>query len=106
MQFDKSVKVLLVGSKNIGKTNLMNRFDGKGFNPNQIQKCVMNEFVTRNYDWDGTLVRIVVYKGMVQMPKHWNNYLYTGSRGFVLTYDITNRESFDQIHNEMSTIEQ
>ncbi|RMG31058.1 MAG: GTP-binding protein [Methanobacteriota archaeon] len=86
-------KVVLLGDARVGKTSIKNRVMGKGYN----QKYFMTvgvDFSLKEMKGHSLLIwDLAGQKGFDQIRSNY----YKGAKGAVLVYDITMRESFDNL---------
>jgi Ras-related protein Rab-1A len=95
--FEYLFKVLLVGNSGVGKSCLLLRFSEGIFSENYISTIGV-DFKIRKLDCDGTTIKLQIWDtaGQDRFRTITRSY-YRGSNGIILVYDITNRESFNQL---------
>ena len=88
-------KVVLLGDMNVGKTSLINKFSGGDANP---QATVGTDFKTKSITIDGQQVTLQMWDTAGQ-EKHASIgfAFYRGANCCILTYDLSNQESFDRL---------
>ena len=90
-------KLVLIGDGNVGKTSVRRKYLGKGFISSHIATIGV-DFAQKFVQVDNTTVRLVIWDlagqtGFERVRKHY----YQGCSAWVVVYDITNRESFDNM---------
>ncbi|KAE8211760.1 hypothetical protein CF327_g4520 [Tilletia walkeri] len=91
-------KVVILGSQGVGKTSMVHRYTVESFNPRATPSTIGAQFSTKKILCDGVKVRLQLwdtagqerYKSM--MPLY-----YRGSHAAVIVYDITSRQSFQDV---------
>ncbi|KAL9939441.1 hypothetical protein V8E36_001258 [Tilletia maclaganii] len=91
-------KVVILGSQGVGKTSMVHRYTVESFNPRATPSTIGAQFSTKKVLCDGVKVRLQLwdtagqerYKSM--MPLY-----YRGSHAAVIVYDITSRQSFEDV---------
>ena len=93
-------KIVLIGETGVGKTHLLSRFLYNSFSPSQIStisatyatKTIKtnknNEITLQLWDTAGQ----ETYRGLTKL-------FYQGAAGIIIVYDITKRDSFNEIKN-------
>jgi len=90
-------KLVLIGDGAVGKTSVRRKYLGKGFISSHIATIGV-DFAQKYMQIDGTTVRLVIWDlagqtGFERVRRHY----YQGCSALVLVYDITNRDSFDNM---------
>ena len=104
---EKSIKLVLIGNTEVGKTSILTRyFDGK-FKEN-ITSTLGIEFKTTNIiNNNGCNLKMQIWdtSGQAKFDSITQNY-FREADGLIFVFDITNRESFEKIpkYMEMSKI--
>ena len=99
---DRIYKILLIGESNVGKTSIILRYTENKFDPSGISTCgvdLKNKFVSYN----NTKIRLDIWDtaGQERFRGLAKNY-FRGANGFILVYDITNKNSFDKLKGWMN----
>jgi len=97
-------KVVIFGEGGCGKTSLRKRFITNVFNSN-CQKTIGVEFVTKEIDFDGREVKLMIwdFAGEERFRYMFPQYIY-GAMGGILMYDISDYSSFSRIGKWLSLI--
>ncbi|MCK5301610.1 MAG: GTP-binding protein [Candidatus Thorarchaeota archaeon] len=95
--FTRIYKIVVVGSGAVGKTSLILRFTTGAFRETYIQTLGAG-FAFKNLDVDNRLVKLQIWDlaGQPEMKKVRSNF-YTGASGVIFIYDVTRRETFDEM---------
>merc|ERR1712093_229890 len=101
MQF----KVIVIGDGAVGKTSIVNRFCKDHF-ANSYKQTIGLDFFMKRLELPGKVdVAMQVWDigGQTIGGKMIGNYVY-GSNAILLTYDITNAESFHNLHDWLNVV--
>jgi Ras-related protein Rab-1A len=95
--YDYLFKVLIIGNSGVGKSCLLLRFAEDMFSDNYISTIGV-DFKIRKLDLESKSVRLQIWDtaGQERFRTSTKAY-YRGCNGIVVVYDITHRESFDQV---------
>jgi len=90
-------KLVLIGDGGVGKTSIRRKYLGKGFISSHIATIGV-DFAQKYTQVNGRTVRLVIWDlagqtGFERVRKHY----YQGCSALVLVYDMTNRDSFDNL---------
>lgn len=90
-------KLVLIGDGGVGKTSVRRKYLGKGFISSHIATIGV-DFAQKYTQINGRTVRLVIWDlagqtGFERVRKHY----YQGCSALILIYDMTNRESFDNL---------
>jgi small GTP-binding protein len=97
-------KVVVAGSKSVGKTSLIRRYSTGKFDKSTLSTIGV-DFETKKLNVDGTDILLNLWdfagekKFRVLLPSY-----VSGASGALLLYDITNKDSLNDIHDWMSVI--
>jgi Ras-related protein Rab-1A len=103
--YDYLFKVLIIGNSGVGKSCLLLRFAEDMFSDNYISTIGV-DFKIRKLEVEDKSVKLQIWDtaGQERFRTITKSY-YRGSNGIVVVYDITDRESFDQVQHWMSEID-
>jgi Ras-related protein Rab-1A len=103
--YDYLFKVLIIGNSGVGKSCLLLRFAEDMFSDNYISTIGV-DFKIRKLDLDGTAVKLQIWDtaGQERFRTITKSY-YRGSNGVIIVYDITDRESFEQVQHWMCEVD-
>ena len=100
--YDYLFKVLIIGNSGVGKSCLLLRFAENMFSDNYISTIGV-DFKIRKMELDGKSVKLQIWDtaGQDRFRTIIKSY-YRGSNGIIVVYDITDRETFEQVHQRKS----
>jgi len=104
--YDYLFKLLLIGDSAVGKSSLLLRFTEDTFNPSFISTIGI-DFKVKTVDIDGKRVKLQVCDtaGQERFRTITTAY-YRTAQGIILTYDVTNAESFGNLKMWAKAIDQ
>eukprot|EP01125_Pyxidicula_operculata_P000928 TRINITY_DN1080_c1_g2_i3.p2 TRINITY_DN1080_c1_g2~~TRINITY_DN1080_c1_g2_i3.p2 ORF type:complete len:214 (+),score=49.85 TRINITY_DN1080_c1_g2_i3:769-1410(+) len=104
--YDYLFKLLLIGDTAVGKSSLLLRFTEDSFNPSFISTIGI-DFKVKTVDIDGKRVKLQVWDtaGQERFRTITTAY-YRTAQGIILTYDVTNAESFANLKMWAKAIDQ
>jgi len=104
--YDYLFKLLLIGDTAVGKSSLLLRFTEDMFNPSFISTIGI-DFKVKTVDIDGKRVKLQVWDtaGQERFRTITTAY-YRTAQGIILTYDVTNPESFGNLKMWAKAIDQ
>ena len=92
--YDYTLKILVIGDYMVGKTSLIQRFTKGtflGLNPATITLDFENKILKK----DDKLIKVQTWDACRPNDPFWiSNSIYRGMHGIVITYDITDKNSF------------
>ncbi|KAH0793663.1 Ras-related protein RABD1 [Histomonas meleagridis] len=103
--YDYLFKVLIIGNSGVGKSCLLLRFAEDMFSDNYISTIGV-DFKIKKIELDGKSIKLQIWDtaGQERFRTITKSY-YRGSNGIVVVYDITDRESFEQVSHWMTEID-
>lgn len=95
--FDYLVKVLIIGDSGVGKSSMMLRYADDTFTEQSIPTIGV-DFKIRTIDFNGKIYKMQIWDtaGQERFRTITSSY-YRGAQGIVIVYDISNRQSFDDV---------
>ena len=98
------LKIIILGSSEVGKTSILNRYFNNDFSPNLLSTIGI-DFKTKFFKFDEEKVKFnfIDTAGQEKFRAISVNYL-KGTSGVILVYDITNKETFDLIQGWIEDI--
>jgi len=95
------LKVIILGDSNVGKTSLMNQFVHKRFS-NQYKATIGADFLTKEIMIEDKLVTLQIWDTAGQERfQSLGVAFYRGADACVLTFDLTDAKSFDNLESWM-----
>ena len=103
---DLTVKVIVLGSSEVGKTCILNRYFNNEFKENSLSTIGI-DFQTKFFKFEDRKVKVnyTDTAGQEKFRAISVNYL-KGTNGVILVFDITNRESFDLLETWMNELKE
>lgn len=91
---DYSAKVIIVGDGGVGKTNILYRFCSNEYKPSLVSTIGV-DFRNKNIDVEDKKIKLQLWDTAGQERfKNVNQTYFKGAMAVILTYSITNRDSF------------
>ena len=102
--YDYLFKVLLIGESSVGKTSVLLRHTDQIFNPS-FQATIGVDFRLSTIQKHGKVHKLQLWDtaGQDRYRRIVNSY-YRGASGVIIVYDITSRDSFNQVEFWLSQI--
>ncbi|OXB71905.1 UNVERIFIED_CONTAM: hypothetical protein H355_004784 [Colinus virginianus] len=102
---DYLFKLLLIGDSGVGKSCLLLRFADDTYTESYISTIGV-DFKIRTIDLDGKTVKLQIWDtaGQERFRTITSSY-YRGAHGIIIVYDVTDRESFNNVKNWMVEID-
>lgn len=102
--FDMIFKVIIIGDSGVGKSNMLSRYLKNEFSL-ETKSTVGVEFGAKKLDLYGMKVKVQIWDTAGQERyKSITNAYYKGAKGCLLVYDITKKESFDNVDKWISEL--
>ena len=91
------LKIILIGDSSVGKTNLLTRFVKNEFNQ-QSKPTIGVDFFSKTVQVDKKSIKAQIWDTAGQERfKSFSSAYYNGSHGAIIVYDITNKDSFENV---------
>ncbi|XP_072044544.1 ras-related protein Rab-26-like isoform X2 [Amphiura filiformis] len=105
--YDFACKVMLIGDSGVGKTCLLVRFKDGAFLSGSFISTVGIDFRNKVVDIDGSKVKLQIWDtaGQERFRSVTHAY-YRDAHALLLLYDVTNRQSFENIRAWVSEIQE
>ena len=102
--YDIKLKIMLLGDSTVGKTSILRRYCKNEFS-NKYATTIGIDFQFKNMIKFGKIIRLQIWDtaGQERYKVVAKNY-FNSSDGFVILYDITNKESFQNVTSWISQI--
>ncbi|KAI7864361.1 P-loop containing nucleoside triphosphate hydrolase protein [Spinellus fusiger] len=103
-----TLKLLLIGNSNVGKSSLLLRFTDDTFLPQEeVSATIGVDFKVSMMNIEGQSYKLTIWDtaGQERFRTLTSSY-YRGAQGVILVYDVSHRETFDALHtwwNEVNT---
>ena len=104
-KYDCLFKLLIIGESGVGKTCLLLRFTDDSFTANHLTTIGI-DFKIKIITLEGKLIKLQIWDtaGQERFRTITKTY-YKGAHGIILTYDVTDAQSFKNIRNWIKQIE-
>ena len=104
-KYDFTFKLLFIGDAGVGKTSLFLRFAYGTFTANHLTTIGL-DFKIKKMNIEGKLIKLQIWDtaGQEYFRTLTKSY-YKGANGIILTYDVTDENSFKNIRNWIKQIE-
>ena len=104
-KYDYLFKLLIIGESGVGKTCLLLRFTDDSFTANHLTTIGI-DFKIKIIKLENKLVKLQIWDtaGQERFRTITKTY-YKGAHGIILTYDVTDQNSFKNIRNWIKQIE-
>ncbi|KAF8010855.1 hypothetical protein BT93_J1487 [Corymbia citriodora subsp. variegata] len=97
-EYDYLFKIVLIGDSGVGKSNILSRFTRNEFCL-ESKSTIGVEFATRTLQVDGKTVKAQIWDTAGQERyRAITSAYYRGAVGALLVFDITKRQTFDNVH--------
>ncbi|KAL3308225.1 hypothetical protein Ciccas_013247 [Cichlidogyrus casuarinus] len=99
-KYDARYKVIVLGESTVGKTSLIHAAMGEKFNPTLISTIGV-DYAKRLFDIEGYTIQLELWDTAGQERyRSLCKLHYRDAKGFIVVYDITNRDSFTRIRRD------
>ena len=104
-KYDYLFKLLIIGESGVGKTCLLLRFTEDSFTANHLTTIGI-DFKIKIINLENKLIKLQIWDtaGQERFRTITKTY-YKGAHGIILTYDVTDQNSFKNIRNWIKQIE-
>ncbi|KAJ5076538.1 ras-related protein rab-30 [Anaeramoeba ignava] len=106
MSFDYLFKVIIIGSANVGKTSLINRYVDNTFNFEK-EPTIGVDFKTKDIEIDNQTIRLQIWDtaGQERFRNSFLPSIYKNADIVLIVFDITNENSLKEIGDYLKEIE-
>lgn len=102
--FDEKIKLMMLGDSNVGKSSILSKYCNGEFLSRHITTVGL-DFQIKDLDINNKKIKVQIWDTAGQERYHViTKNFFKGSDGFIIIYDITSRESFDNINNWIEQI--
>ncbi|XP_059489590.1 ras-related protein Rab-18-B-like [Neocloeon triangulifer] len=100
-----SLKILVIGESNVGKSSLMNRFIDDVFDPN-VANTIGVDYRNRIITVDGQCVQLGIWDtaGQERFRTLTPTY-YRNAQGAIIVYDVTRRQTFERVEQWLQELD-
>ena len=102
--YDLLYKLIIIGDSSVGKSNILTQYLNDKFDPNS-KSTVGVEFGTKNVKIKNTKIKLQIWDTAGQERyRAITSAIYKGAKGALIVYDITNKNSFNNIDKWIADI--
>ena len=99
------LKLLTIGDQFVGKSSIINRYINDKFKED-IKPTLAIDYKTKMIQKGDNLIKITIYDTAGEEKyRHLIKNYYNGTHGILLIYDITNRDSFEDLNYWLEELE-
>ena len=105
-KYDHLLKLLLIGDSGVGKSNILLRYSDDSFTSSFITTIGI-DFKIKNMTIADSKIKLQIWDtaGQERFRTITTAY-YRGAMGILVVYDVTNEETFENVHNWLRQIDQ
>ena len=104
-EYDYLFKLLLIGDSGVGKSCLLLRFADDTYTESYISTIGV-DFKIRSIELEGKTVKLQIWDTAVQERfRTITSSYYRGAHGIIIVYDVTDKESFQNIQHWLQEID-
>jgi len=102
--YDHLFKVLMIGDAGVGKSSMLLRFTDDSFD-DHIQSTIGVDFKVKHLDVASKRIKLTIWDtaGQERFRTLTSSY-YRGAQGVVLVYDVTRRDSFENLEQWLKEV--
>lgn len=102
--YDHLFKILMIGDAGVGKSSMLLRFTDDSFD-DHIQSTIGVDFKVKHMDVNDKRVKLTIWDtaGQERFRTLTSSY-YRGAQGVVMVYDVTRRDSFENLEQWLKEI--
>eukprot|EP00629_Pelagomonadales_sp_RCC1024_P013061 CAMPEP_0119275770 /NCGR_PEP_ID=MMETSP1329-20130426/14382_1 /TAXON_ID=114041 /ORGANISM="Genus nov. species nov., Strain RCC1024" /LENGTH=198 /DNA_ID=CAMNT_0007276183 /DNA_START=213 /DNA_END=806 /DNA_ORIENTATION=- len=103
--YDNLLKVLLIGDAGVGKSSMLLRFTDNTFDEN-LGSTIGVDFKVKMVEAGGKRIKLTLWDtaGQERFRTLTSSY-YRGAQGIILVYDVTRRDTFDNLQHWLEEVE-
>ncbi|WBY58514.1 ras-related protein Rab-1B [Plasmodium yoelii yoelii] len=103
--YDSLFKILLIGDSGVGKSCLLLRFADDTYTDSYISTIGV-DFKIKTIEIDDKIIKLQIWDtaGQERFRTITSSY-YRGAQGIIIVYDVTDRDSFNNVKNWIIEIE-
>ena len=101
-KYGYSFKLVIVGDPGVGKTSLLLRFTDDSFSADHLA-TIGGDFKKKIINIENQLFKLYIWD--IAGEEHSPRIYYKGARGVILIYDVTEQNSFQNVHYWLKQIE-
>lgn len=104
-EYDYLFKIIMIGDSGVGKSALLTRFADQYYDDEFISTIGV-DFKIKTIEVEGKIIKLQIWDtaGQERFRTITSSY-YRGAHGVLIVYDVTNRSSFNNIHNWLKEVD-
>lgn len=104
MDYDFSVKTIIIGDSNVGKSNILTKFVDDEFN-SDCSSTIGVDYKSVRIDHGNETIKLLIWDtaGQERFKSITKTY-YKGSQVIIICFDLTNRNTFDNVDSWLEEI--
>ena len=105
INYDYLFKILIIGDSGVGKSSILSCYINNEFTESHISTIGVDFSIT-TIEIDNTVIKLQIWDtaGQERFRNITTSY-YRGAQGIIVVYDITDRESYDNVKDWLSEID-
>jgi small GTP-binding protein len=104
MTCDEKIQLIMIGESSVGKTSLIRRYTKNIFNINHLETTGI-EFNSKEEKINHKIIKVKIWDTAGQEIFHsLTKNFYRKADGIIIVFDVTNKESFDKIHDWVKSV--
>ena len=104
MNYDKTIQILVIGDSSVGKTSLITRYTNGTFKEDYLATVGLDYYSqVEAINYQTINIKLWDTAGQERYKSLTQNY-FRNAEGVLLTYDVTNSESFDNLKDWIGSI--
>ena len=101
---DEKIQLIMIGESNVGKTSLIRRYTENLFNENHLETTGI-EFNSKEEKINHRIIKVKIWDTAGQEIFHsLTKNFYRKADGIIIVYDVTNKESFEKVHDWVKSV--
>ena len=101
---DEKIQLIMIGESNVGKTSLIRRYTENLFNENHLETTGI-EFNSKEEKINHRIIKVKIWDTAGQEIFHsLTKNFYSKADGIIIVYDVTNKESFEKVHDWVKSV--
>lgn len=106
MSYDYLIKIIVIGDANVGKSSIIKVFEDKEWNNDSYATTIGVEFSSHHFTIENSILKMHLWDtaGQERFQSITDSY-YKHSIGYILVFDLSERETFFNLKNWKSKID-
>ena len=105
-EYDIIIKLVIIGDASVGKTNILSKYLNNEFDENS-KATIGVEFSLKTFEIDHNTIKVQIWDTAGQERyRSITSAYYKGAKGALLVYDISRKETFENIDNWVADLKE